>query len=221
MSMPSNPVKQSYTVTCASAFRDSVLRMAENKDVNAADLARSVALLVSRAAINAFPDPGEPDAMDRETVILKSGKSKGRPWQRKPRLQIRMAAGFDVVYLRKVLLVALELEKGTAHLHLEAPAHGLTPEAIYKKVDEEQAQEEAQTLQNVVSVLAFQPLPGGVDTREDALHIMGFPPDSNPVPAALRARFRTLASVLHPDSGYGSHAHMSQINASMDLLRDP
>jgi len=218
--MPVNPVKQSYTVTCSRTFRDSVLELAKNKDVNAADLARSVAIMVPRAVIDSFPDPGEPDATDRETVILKSGKSKGRPWQRKPRLQIRMAAGYDVVYLRKALRVALELDKGTVHLHMEAPAHGLNPEAIYKKADEEQAEEMAQSLRNVVAALAFQPYPHGINSRIEALHIMGFPPGSNPAPAALRARFRTLASVLHPDSGYGSHAHMSQLNASMDLLRD-
>ncbi len=218
--MAEKQIKQSYTVTCSRAFRDDVLKMAENRGVNAADLARSVALVVSRDAINAFSDPGEPEHTDRETVLLKSGRSKGRPWQRKPRLQIRMAAGYDRVFLRKVLAVALELDRGAAHLHLEAPSHGLEPQAIYKKTHREQAQLAAEKLQNMVSVLAFQPLPSGVQTTEDALYVLGFPPRTVPSPVALRTRFRALASVLHPDSGNGSHAHMSQLNSAMDLMRD-
>ena len=74
--MSEKQIKESYTITCASDFRDAVLKMAENRTVNAADLARSVALVVPKSAINAFPDPGEPLSTDRETVILKSGKSK-------------------------------------------------------------------------------------------------------------------------------------------------
>ncbi|NQW01062.1 MAG: J domain-containing protein [Rhodospirillales bacterium] len=212
--------KQSYTVTCSSRFRDAVLKMAENRGVNAADLARSVALMVPLEAINAFPDPGEPDLADRETVILKSGKSKGRPWQRKPRLQIRMAAGSTVVFLRKVLAVALELDAGAAHLHLEAPRHGIAPEAIHEKSRRQQAEQETEKLKTIVSALAFAPLAGGIQRVDEAIYVLGFPPGRVPDRAALRTRFRMLASILHPDSGYGSHAHMSQLNTAMDLLRD-
>ena len=212
--------KQSYTVTCSSLFRDSVLKMAENKGVNAADLARSVALMVPKASIEAFLDPGEPDISDRETIILKSGKSKGRPWQRKPRLQIRLIAGYTIPFLRQVLAVALALDNKTAHLHLEAPDYGLAPEALFRKADHKQAQDEAQKLQNIVSVLAFKPFPSGIQTIQEAAYVMGFPPGDIPDKTAIRARFRLLASVLHPDSGYGSHAHMSQLNTAMDLLRN-
>ncbi len=218
--MTAQSTKQSYTVTCSSAFRDAVLKMAENRGFNAADLARSVALVVPKEEINAFPDPGEPDADDRETIILKSGKSKGRPWQRKPRLQIRMAAGYDVVFLRKVLSVALELDQGAAQIKLEAPAHGLAPYAHYEQQNRDQAESEARKLKSLVSILAVEIYPDGLQTRAQALHTLGFPPGSNPAVSDLRGRFRALASVLHPDSGYGSHEHMSQLNAAMDLLRD-
>lgn len=211
--------KQSYTVTCSSRFRDSVLKMAENRGVNAADLARSVALMVPQTSIEAFPDPGEPNISDRETITLKSGKSKGRPWQRKPRLQIRLVAGYSIVFLRKVLAVALALDQEKAHLHLEAPNHGLAPEALYRKANSKQAEAEALKRQNIVSVLAFKPFAGGIQTLSEATYVLGFPPGGIPDQATLRNRFRMLASVLHPDSGYGSHEHMSQLNTAMDLLR--
>ena len=212
--------KQSYTITCASNFRDAVLKMAENKGVNAADLARSVALVVPKSDINAFPDPGEPLANDRETVILKSGKSKGRPWQRKPRLQVRMASGYDVVFLRKVLAVAIALEEKNAHLHLEAPEHGLEPQAIYAEARRTEAAEMTENLKNIITTLAFEPFPGGVETIDEAVYVLGFPPGGVPDRSALRTRFRMMATILHPDSGYGSHTHMSQLNAAMDLLRE-
>ena len=78
--------KKSYTVPCSSDFRDSVGALARRRGGNAADLARSVVLVVPRDAIDAFPDPGGPAPHDRESIILKSGPAEGRPWRRKPRL---------------------------------------------------------------------------------------------------------------------------------------
>lgn len=218
--MPGKQTKKSYTVTCSSTFRDSVLKMAESRGVNAADLARSVALIVPPHAIEAFVDPGEPDISDRETVVLKSGKSKGKPWQRKPRLQIRLSDGYSIPYLRKTLAVALELDRGAAHLHLEAPEQGLAPKALYEKANAQKDREEALKRKTIIDVLAFDPLPDGVITQEDAAYVMGYPPSRIPDRAALRARFRALASILHPDAGSGSHVHMSQLNAAMDILRN-
>ena len=42
----------------------------------------------------------------------------------------------------------------------------------------------------------------------------------SPVPGLgeLRARFRMLAAIHHPDSGHGSHERMSQLNSAMDIL---
>ena len=67
--------KQSYAVPCASTFRDAVLALAVARNVNVGDIARSVMLILPEAAIAATPDPGEPAAKDRETIILKSGPS--------------------------------------------------------------------------------------------------------------------------------------------------
>ncbi|HLO77956.1 MAG TPA: J domain-containing protein, partial [Magnetospirillum sp.] len=70
-------VKHSYTIPCASAFRDAVEALAAKRRVNVGDIARSVLLVMPPATIAAFTDPGDPAAEDRETVILKSGPAQG------------------------------------------------------------------------------------------------------------------------------------------------
>ena len=202
--------KTSYTIPCASAFRDAVENLAARRGVNSADLARSVALVLDRDAIAAYPDPGGPAPNDRETVVMKSGKAKGRPWRRKPRLQVRMAAGYDVPTLRRALAIALDMDRGAARMLLDAPARGLAvtladPEATAR-------------MRATVAALLFDPLPHGVETRADALHILGFPPDTRPSAQTVRARFRILATIHHPDSDHGSHDRMSQLNNAMEIL---
>lgn len=211
-SPPSGGAKQSYTIACSSAFRDAVTALAARRGVNVADLARSVALLVPAETLLAFPDPGEPPADDREVVTIKSGASAGRPWRRKPRLQVRMAPGFDALTLRKALGVALAMERGEAAVLLDAPTHGLA--ATFNDP------EEVDRLKAMVSTLAFEPLDDGVQSRAEALHVLGFPPGSRPNEHLVRARFRMLATIHHPDGDYGCHNRMSQLNSAMDVLRN-
>ena len=99
--MTTSARKQSYTIPCSSAFRDTVNSLAEKRRVNVADLARSALLLVPEELIRQFPDPGGPPSGDREQTVLKSGPSKGRPWRRKPRLQARLTSGYDVSMVRR------------------------------------------------------------------------------------------------------------------------
>jgi hypothetical protein len=209
---PDTATKQSYTIPCASDFRDAVLALARRRGVNVADLARSVALMVPEETLAAFPDPGEPDADDREAVVIKSGPSAGRPWQRKPRLQVRMAPGYDVVTLRRALGVALATDRGEAAVQIDAPALGLGGSSADR--------EEIDRLKAMVTVLAFDPLEDGVQSRAEALHVLGFAPGARPDAQALRARFRMLATIHHPDGETGSHHRMSQLNSAMELLRE-
>jgi len=216
------PRKHSYTVPCSSSFRDEVSRLAVERGVNVADLARSVVLVLGEEEINAYPDPGGPAAHDRETVILKSGKSKGQPWIRKPRLQVRMAPGLDVETLRRALGLALAVENGEVDIRVdekkalrEEQEKAHTQQAARLK----ETQQELERLRSVISQLSFQPLRDGVRSRGDALHILGFPPGSMPDNQTMRARFRSLASIHHPDSGHGSHDRMSQLNEAMEYLR--
>lgn len=225
-------VKHSYTIPCASAFRDAVEQLAAKRRVNVGDIARSVLLVMPAPVIAGFDDPGEPEAGDRETVILKSGPAQGRPWRRKPRLQVRMAPGYDVAFIRRALALALAMDWGQLTLKLEnpnarpEPAPPPPPPPPPQPVDTgasramEAATEEVERLKAIISVLAFDPLPHGVSTRDEALHVLGFPPGARPDKRMIRARFRMLATIHHPDSHYGSHHRMSQLNQAMEFLRD-
>jgi len=235
-------VKHSYTVPCSSAFRDAVTALADQRGVNVADLARSILLVVSGDVVDAFEDPGEPDPDDREEVAIKSGPSEGRPWRRKPRIQVRLTPGYDVTMIRKALNLALAVEHGVINLDV----HGLSglAKAEEERTEEEKAMpqpthpphvdaepiekhhalikerdEEVERLRTMVSVLSFEPLPNGVSSRAEALHVLGFPPNASPDRSSVKGRFRMLATIHHPDGAYGSHERMSQLNAAMDYLR--
>lgn len=204
--------KRSYTIPCATSFRDAVLNLGRRRGCNAGDLARSVVLTVPPDAIAAYPDPGEPDRKDRETIILKSGTAKGRPWRRKPRLQVRMAPGFGTETIRRALAIAVDLDAGKCAVSLSGAGLPAAPDTVA-------AQEERDRLRATISVLSFTPLSGGVQNRNDALYVLGFAPGQNPDQHTVRARFRMLATIHHPDGEFGDHERMAQLNEAVDWLR--
>ena len=215
-------LKRSYTIPCSSAFRDAVEALAQRRRVNVGDLARSVLLLLPAEVVEAFPDPGDPPEGDRESVRLKSGPAEGRLWRRKPRLQLRMPEGYPPVAVRRALALALALEGDGVALTVARPAPppAPPPERRDRRDDElAELRDQVERLQGMVGALAFEPLPHGVRTRDDALHVLGFPPGSAPDARTVAARFRMLATIHHPDGAHGSHARMSQLNQAMALLR--
>ncbi len=213
--MAKQQTKRSYTINCSSQFRDKVLELAEQRGANAADIARSIILVFPKDVISKYPDPGGPARDDREMVTLKSGPSAGRPWQRKPRLQIRMIDGFDSVYIRRALAIALAMDNGTASLELDAPGVlAKTKSQALQEVEEKNAR-----LSMTVATLMFEPLINGVETREEALHVLGYFPAQRPKMESIRSRFRSLASIHHPDSDHGNHTRMSQLNDAMNILK--
>jgi hypothetical protein len=206
--------KISYTVPCASNFRDAIMQLAERRQSNVADLARSALLLLPEDVLRQIPDPGEPAAGDREQTVLKSGPSAGRPWRRKPRLQVRLPAGYAVPTVRRALNLLLFLSRNEREIDIHNPA-----QAKQSQASEDSAMtEEIERLRTIVSVLSFNPLTGGVRSRMDALHVLGFAPSNRPNRDEIRARFRALAAVHHPDGNYGDHQRMSQLNAAMEIL---
>jgi hypothetical protein len=235
-------VKKSYTVPCATAFRDTVEALAERSGVNVADIARSVMLLAPREVIEAMPDPGEPPRDDRESVVLKSGPSAGRPWRRKPRLQVRMPSGLEIASIRRALALAVELDQGKRRLSFDGSGTKPAPEPAAKKAAEpakaqpakpepartdpkliahmEKQQQEIDRLRGAINALSFEPLPFGVRSRADALFVLGFRPGSRPDRNAVRGRLRTLAAVHHPDSPSGDHERMAQVNAAVAFLTE-
>jgi len=206
--------KISYTVPCASSFRDAIVALAERRQSNVADLARSALLLLPEDALRRIPDPGEPAAGDREQTVLKSGPSAGRPWRRKPRLQVRLPAGYAVPTVRRALNLLLFLSRNEREIDIHDPAHAKQQQATQDRA----MTEEIARLRTIVSVLSFNPLSGGVRSRMDALHVLGFAPSNRPNRDEIRARFRALAAVHHPDGNFGDHQRMSQLNAAMDIL---
>lgn len=224
-------VKKSYTLPCSTVFRDSVLALAGRRRVNAGDLARSVMLVVPEDDISAYPDPGGPPPDDREPVVLKSGAQEGRPWRRKPRLQVRLPDGLNTIFIRQALALALAFDRGERGVDIKDPQAPppSPPPAPVKMVNQSvledaeariaSLQDEIERLRTVFSVISVDTLPEGVRTRSEALHVLGFPPDTRPDRHELRARFRVLATIYHPDSAYGSHSRMAQINTAMDVLR--
>ena len=215
--------KHSYTVPCSSRFRDEVLALAERKGCNVADLARSVVLVVPEQAIASADDPGDPARDDRETVVLQSGRSAGKPWRRKPRLQVRMSPGFDIETIRKALNLALAIERGHMNVGVESrqvlDAVNIEQQTQSRQLEE--IREELDRMRTVVQSLYFEPLEDGVLSREQALYVLGFQPGSYPNASEIRSRFRRLATIYHPDSQGGSHQRMSQLNAALERLRGP
>jgi len=223
-----SPKKHSYTVPCSSAFRDAISALAQRKKCNVADLARSVVLVVPTKVIESFPDPEGPARDDRETVVLKSGKAEGKPWRRKPRLQVRMASGFAVETIRKALALAQAIEDGQMSVGIQSEQDKKADDAkqheqvdLLREVDASlhKAHDEQERLQNIIKSLYFEPVLEGIHTEEQALYVMGFAPGDVPDDRDLRQRFRRLATVYHPDGKNGCHERMSQLNAAMELLR--
>jgi len=221
------PLKHSYTVPCSSAFREAVEALAESRHVNVGDLARSILLVVPAAEVERFPDPGEPSSHDRETVILKSGPAEGRPWRRKPRLQVRMPPGHAIPFIRRALGLALALAGGNLSVTVDdpkaasqRPVPAPPPPPALPVVEDDPMPDEVERLKAIISALAFDPLPEGVRSRAEALHVLGFSPGTRPDNRTVRAKFRMLATIHHPDSDHGDHERMSQLNQAMALLRD-
>ena len=214
--MATSAKKKSYTISCSRTFFSAVTDLARRRGVNAADVVRSVLLLLPEADIRDFSDPGGPPPGDRETVILKSGPAIGRPWRRKPRLQVRLAAGSDVSLVRRALALALAIERGEVALRLDAGRQDAA--FLAAAAAERETNDKVERLRTIVAALSFEPLAGGVRTPEEALHVLGFPPRSRPSAGLLRERFRLLATIHHPDSQHGSHRRMSQLNAAMEVL---
>ena len=217
--------KTSYTIPCSSSFRDAINALAAKQRVNVADLARSVLLVIPETAIHEVPDPGGPPPEDREETTLKSGPSAGKLWRRKPRLQVRLSAGYNATIVRRALNLALKLNQGDLTAALEkarpdAEAFETQKPTVAQEPPQQSLalKEEMDRLRSIVSVLMFNPLEEGVTTLADAWHVMGFAPSDRPDKATVRARFRKLAAIHHPDGYYGNHQRMSQLNAAMDLL---
>ena len=255
-------VKASYAVPCSSKFREAVLALADKRGVNVADLARAILLSFPRLIIEKNPDPGGPEPNDREVIILQSGPSQGKPWKRKPRLQVRLPPGYSPTILRKALNIALRLDRGFLDALLLDPSNPTSPavmpqngtaqppleKQLNQAVEDQKhlkdllkkerqdfklerirlqkiAQnatanfEEITRLKTMIVNLSVPRLSSVIQSRDEALFILGFPPASMPTSAEIKAQFRVLATIYHPDSGVGNNDLMAQLNEAFGYLR--
>jgi hypothetical protein len=204
---------KSYVVTCPSAFRDAVTNLARRRGVSIADLARAVLLIAPAETIAAAADPGEPAAEDREEVVLQSGPLAQRRLRRKPRLQLRMAGGHEPESLRRALSLALTIDRDGGWTGRDLAAEAQAERRL------ERAEDEVNRLRLLVAALSFEPIRAGVRDRAEALHVLGFAPGTRPDRRTIKAKYRMLAQIFHPDSPYGDNERMAQINAAYSLLR--
>jgi hypothetical protein len=200
---------KAYVIPCSSKFRDLVTALATRRGVSAGDLARAVLLLVPTETLMKIPDPGEPAPEDREVVKLNSGPSKGRVLRRKPRLQVRLPAGHAMPDLRRALSLALDLAAGEQEIALETDADRRARARLSDDVE---------SLHKTIETIRLRPLEKGVTSRGDALHALGFSPYEMPDRPSIRARYRQLARVYHPDAPLGDNLLMSQLNDALERL---
>lgn len=129
--------------------------------------------------------------------------------RRKPRLQARLSGEHRIEDLRRALKLALDLADGATSVRLELK--GATDAALLKE-------EEIGRLKTTVQALAFEPLTEDIRSRSEALYVLGFPTWSTPDQRQLRSRFRSLATVYHPDNPTGDTVRMAQLNAAIAFL---
>lgn len=128
-----------------------------------------------------------------------------------------MTGGFIIEVMRKALALALALDDGRTQVSVSSSGNGDTRDGA--DAGDAADPEEVTRLRAMVSVLPFDPLADGVKSRDDAFYVLGFPPGRISDRRVLIARFRTLATIHHPDSPQGDHQRMSQLNSAMDILK--
>ena len=176
-------------------------------------LARSVLLLVPRDVVARYPDPGEPAPDDREQVVLKSGPSANKPWRRKPRLQVRLPDGFKIPEIRRALGMALAMEEGGVALTFEEGKKPKLGDRLKKAEDRDGPV--ARRGYGARVRASFERYP---DARRRAI-CDGLSTQRPTDQKAIRKRFRMLATIHHPDSGFGHHERMTQLNEALSTLK--
>ena len=217
---------QSYVVSCAGPFQAAVTGLAQHLGVTASDLAISVMTLIPADEIDRFTDPGDAPDGDRETVVLRSGPRAGRSLRRKPRLQLRLRAGLTTPHIRRCLGLALAIHAGEESLRIgrQAPSPETAPEPAASQPDPEllarlgelqgeltRARDAQAELRAIINLLAFDLLPNGVRNQKEARYVLGLPPDGRLDRRHVKARFRQLSQVFHPDKATGDTDRMGQI----------
>lgn len=217
---------KSYVVSCSSAFRDAVLALSERKQSTVSDLAAAALNLMNTQEIQSVADPGDAEPGDREAVLLKSGVRKGQTLKRKPRLQLRLRSGLDSATLRRALSVALTIDQGSHRLiyhpattvYVDAADQAPAEELTRSERERDRLRSGNEELRAIIGLLAFEIGPGPVHTVAQARYILGFPPSAILSRETVKARFRLLSRIFHPDKPTGDNQRMGQLIEANRLL---
>jgi len=227
---------KSYIVTCSSSFRDAVQTLATKKGVTASDLVTAVLVLNDHLGPDSVPDPGDAGRDDRDIIELKSGPRAGRYLRRKPRLQLRLSEGLSDSYIRRALALLIALDAGERALEEpDRPTNDRTEpvlsplsagssssdrqsEESLDRAEIDNARQHAEEMRALVSLMTFDPLPDGVNTVVDARYVLGLPPGMRLTRRIVKARFRMLSQIYHPDKETGDTTRMAQLIDAFRLM---
>lgn len=198
------PQLRTYQVRCRRDLYRTLNDQAGQAGATITHLVRSALGMLTRPALDSLSDPGAPRPADSHRVGHKVET---------PVLRLRLPVGLTVVEVRKVLGFIAELSEGALHV---VPRTELT--TLHRRIGEQSA--DIERLREGFALIAFEPLPNGVRSRFEALHVLRFPPGAEPKPEEVTARFRALAAVLHPDARLvNDHTHMVQLIEARKLLQ--
>lgn len=217
---------KSYVVPCSSPFRDAILGLADRRQCTVSDLAAAPLILLKDQDYQDVIDPGDAPPGDREAVSLKSGPRAGTILRRKPRLQLRLVDGLDAPTIRRALAVALSLDTGETKIKLHPASVTLVNKseagdpaaATRAKETARRWQQQAEELRAIVGLLAFEIASGPIHTVAEARYVLGFPPSASLSRETVKARFRLLSQIFHPDKPTGDNHRMGQLIEASRLL---
>ncbi|MCH9779743.1 MAG: J domain-containing protein [Alphaproteobacteria bacterium] len=231
--------KRVVIVPCPSWFVADVLATAEQQSCSVAELARSILLVFSDDHIDLQPDPGEPQPGDRDRVVILSGNGGGgasnstsgndsgndsggasnsandkqKVIKRKPRLQLRLSVPAPIPRIRRALNLAVQLHRGAMQVTAESTSTSTAQEKL------ERTTEQLETANGFIEKMRFEPLGRACHSTNEMRYVLGFPPTEIVSLASCTRRYRTLATVFHPDSPFGDHMRMSELNEAMRFAR--
>ena len=118
--------------------------------------------------------------------------------------------------MRRALALALKMSEGEKSFSVESVQD--RKQRSDDRAIRVRLEEDIEQLRRIIGGLAFEPLRDGISSRSEALYVLGFAPTAVPDQKVIRGRYRRLALVFHPDSPFGDHQRMSQLNEALEKL---
>lgn len=201
------------TVPCQPALLMAVESAAAARGMAAGRLVAATLLVTGTRALDALPDPGEPErsSLATRTVTLASGRS--RRVRVVPKLRVRVAEPVDHATVRKGAWVAATLGAS------DGACLVTTGELAAMEMEVSRGRVRLEQLTAALETLAFRPLRQPIRKSWQATYVMGFTHEWGLDEKTITTRFRSLAPIFHPDTGLLSSAErMSQLLEARNFL---